>query len=139
FIGLSAKELRAVDDRSQDRLEIAVCALPGLHTLVHKRFRGIVGNKTPAEFGGDKAHGGGVAGEHVEDGLAVLHLTARRDHSAQNGLFTAVMEVRVELKLPAVAPSAYSPAGQAASHLGDILLSVAAIDSQRMQLQKLAR
>jgi hypothetical protein len=107
------------------------------------------------------AGGGAVGGEQVEHPLAVLDAAAGREADAEDGLGGGVVLVGAEEEIPLLmeaeaagplgAGEAYlgrgahlglpgqdPPAGEGAGDLDDVLLAVAAVDAQGVELHQLA-
>src|SRR5207244_5913071 len=83
--------------------------------------------------------GRGVAREDVEDGLAVARSAAGRENMSEHDLAPAVMRRRAEDESTALARTVDRPSGEAARHLADVGLRVAAVDAHRVELEELAR
>src|SRR5439155_10649761 len=71
--------------------------------------------------------------------LAVVRAAARGYPQAEDGLLAAVVHERTEDEARGVARTVDRPARERARHLGDVLLRVAAVDAERVQLHQLAR
>ena len=105
--------------------------------------------------------GGAVGGEQVEHGLAVLDPPAGREAGAEDGLGGRVVPVGAEEEVPLLVEAEAAgplgagephlgrladlgldrqdrPAGEGAGHLDDVLLGVAAVDAQGVELHQLA-
>src|SRR5579862_5434711 len=83
--------------------------------------------------------GGRMCRENLENLLAVLHAACSFDFMAQNGFLAIIMEERAENEASTLPWAVDGPAGKAARNLAYIVLSVAAIDTQRVELHKLSR
>ena len=76
---------------------------------------------------------------HNVDHLFAIGLAAARGNGhAQNGFLTVVVQAGHELELAAALRLVDGPAGEAARHLRDVFLGVAAVHPQGVQLQQLA-
>jgi len=62
---------------------------------------------------------------------------ACRNHFVKDRLLAAVVELGVELELPAVSAAAHSPSGETSGNFGNVLLSVSAVDAKRVKLHQL--
>ena len=80
----------------------------------------------------------GCRREDVEHLLAVGLAAARLDDVAEHHLLAGVVQARVEREAAALPRAVDRPAGERARHLGDVLLRVAAVDAERVQLHQLA-
>ena len=79
-----------------------------------------------------------MGGQQIEHALAILDPAAGRDAVAEDGLRAAVVHHRREAEA-GFGGAADRPPGERSRHLDDVLLCVAAIDAQRVQLEQLAR
>ncbi len=77
-------------------------------------------------------------GQNIEHLLAVLHAPAGRNHMAQHHLLAFVVQLVVVEESAAAPRLQDGPAGEAARHFGDVLLRVAAVHAERVQLHQLA-
>ena len=73
--------------------------------------------------------------DDVEHFLAVADAAARRDFHAEHRLFAIVVRAAVEDERAHALGLENRPAGEAARGLGYVLLRVAAVDAESVQLQ----
>jgi len=84
-------------------------------------------------------HGGGVVGEQLEQAHSLVHSMASGERHAQHHLLTVVVGPVVELEVAALLRSPHAPAGENARDRDDVLLSVAAVYAEGVQLEQLTR
>src|SRR5207237_9196902 len=104
-----------------------------------ERRRRLIGDEAAHELGGGEARGGRGMEQQAQDSLAVVLAAARGYPQAEDGLLAAVVHPRTEDEARGVARTVDRPARERARHLGDVLLRVAAVDAERVQLHQLAR
>ncbi len=78
-----------------------------------------------------------MRGHDVEHALAIVHAAAGFDRVAEHDLFAAVVARRREHE-PRSLARLHRPTGERASDVDDVLLCVAAVDAEGMQLHQLA-
>ena len=133
----------------------ADCAAKGDHARGDSRDERrawVVRDEVAAELRRDELRGRGVRDEYVQDLLAVLDASAARNLLAEHNLLAVVVEARREEEgagaavlsgVVAVDAAAArlvdSPSGERARDLLYVLLCVAAVNAQRVQLHQLAR
>src|SRR5205085_12091977 len=86
-----------------------------------------------------EARGRRVPRQYVDHAQGVADAAARGDGDAEYRLATAVMHPRAEDEAAALIGPVNRPAGEAARDLLNVLLRVATLDAQRVQLHQLAR
>ena len=91
-----------------------------------------------ASFVRDEARGRWMARDDVEHLLAVLDAASRGQPLAEDGLLAGVVHDRPEDEPAAAARLLERPPGERARDLDDVLLRVAAVDAERVQLEQLA-
>ena len=79
-----------------------------------------------------------MTGEDVEHLLAVGFAAAGLDDVAEHDLLTRIVQPRIEGEAAALARLVDRPAGEGARDFGDVLLRVAAVHAERVQLHQLA-
>src|SRR5205085_759422 len=144
-------ELRRREDRAQSRPYVAVRLVEGVGDSRDERLARFVRDEVAAQLRRDELGGRGVRDEYVQDLLAVLHASAARNLLAEHNLLAVVVEARREEEgagaavlsgVVAVDAAAArlvdSPAGERARNLLHVLLRVAAVNAQRVQLHQLA-
>ncbi len=80
----------------------------------------------------------GCVRENVEHLFAVVLAAARLDSVTEHDLLALVVQLRHEAEAAALARVRDRPAGERARDFGDVLLRVAAVDAERVQLEQLA-
>ena len=107
------------------------------HALHQRRGR-IVLHEVARQLGGDEPRRGRMPHQDVDDALAVALAAARRNRVAEHALAARIVGARPEEIRAALARLIDGPAGEAARHFGDVLLGVAAVHAERVQLHQLA-
>src|SRR6516164_9420882 len=74
--------------------------------------------------------------ENVEHLLTVLFAVARGNSDAQYDLFAIVVQPRIENEFGVALRLVDGPAGEAARYFDDVLLRVAAVHAERVQLHQ---
>ena len=75
----------------------------------------------------------------VDDLQAIVNSTARRNPNAEHVFFAGVVQPLFELESASLSRSLNTPAGEATSYFGDVLLGISAVHAKRVQLHELAR
>ena len=81
----------------------------------------------------------GCVRQEVEHQLAVLLAAAGLDRLSEHDLLAIVVHPRLESERAALARIGDRPAGERARDFLDVLLRVAAVDAERVELHQLAR
>ena len=76
--------------------------------------------------------------QDVEDLFAVAFAAAGFDDVAEHDLLAGIVQARIEAEAAAEPRRLNRPAGERARDLGDVLLRVAAVDAERVELHQLA-
>ncbi len=82
-------------------------------------------------------HGRRLLGEQLQQAHPFVLAVPRRKRNPEDALGIAVMSP-IEKAIFEIAPTIHSPAGEDARDIADVLLAVAAIHSERVQLHQLA-
>ena len=134
---LRRPEFGRLEKRSQHFANVAVGILKGGRHFLYQRFGRVVGDKTLGELFRNEVRGGRRVREHVEDVHAFL-LAAVVDGLLQNCFIAGLVALGIELKLAAVVGLRDGPSGEDAREFGNVILRVAAIHSERVQLHQFA-
>src|SRR5689334_3535477 len=105
---------------------------------IDQRLRRRVVHESPNEFRRDESRGRGVIREQIEHFVAVMLAAAGFDVTAKYDFLALVVQLRHESEAAPLTRICNRPAGERARHLRHVLLRVAAIDAQRVQLEQLA-
>jgi hypothetical protein len=119
--------------------DIAAGARVGAGHSRDQRGRGRVRDEAPHQLRRDEARGRRVAREDLDHALAVVTPAAGRDPLTEHDFLAAVVHARPEDEVPVGLRPVDRPAGERAGDLGDVLLCVAAVHAERVQLHQLAR
>ena len=106
--------------------------------VVDEGRRRIVGHEAPRELGGNETRRGRMAGQDVDHLQAILLAAARGDRCAEHRLFRRIVHEGGEREFGLLVRLANRPAGEAARHRDHVLLGVAAVHSQGVELQQFA-
>ena len=112
-------------------------ALPRGHGVVHATVGRIVAHESLAQLAAHVVHRGGVAGQELEEPDPFVHVVAALKPDPQHLLVPAVVRPLVELEVSALLGALDAPAGENARHVDHVLLGVAAVDAERVELEEL--
>src|SRR5262249_12255627 len=110
----------------------------GLRHAIDQRSRWIIGQEALGQLSRDEAGGGRMVGHKVEHLFPIFNSTAGGDLHAEDGFLALVVHTRVEAERTAGPWPVNRPAGETASHLGHIVLCIAAVDAERVEFQQFA-
>ncbi len=79
-----------------------------------------------------------MPGENVQHVLAVFPTTARFDLVTEHDLLARIVHSRLEAEAATLARTGNGPTGKAPRHGDHVVLRVAAVDAERVQLHQLA-
>src|SRR6185436_10210584 len=130
-------ELGTLDHGLHRLAQIAARREKALRHAVDERRRRRIGDQALAELRREELRGRRMAREKADHRLPFLDSAAGAEALSEDELRLAVVEKTAEREARVAAIDA--PAGEHACKLGDVLLRVAAIDAERVQLHQLAR
>src|SRR5207302_7492505 len=107
------------------------------HT-VDETLRRIIRHEALRELSRNEVGCGRMARHDIEHLLAVFDAAAGGNRDAEHDLLAGIVEPIIEHETAAELWPVDAPAGEAARRLGHVLLRVAAVYSERVQLQQLA-
>src|SRR5262249_1997675 len=105
---------------------------------IDERRRRRVADETARELGGNQTRRRWLPCEDVEHLLAVGLAAARFDHVAEHDFLAGIVEARIEPEAAAKPRVLDRPPREGARDLGHVLLRVAAVHAERVQLHQLA-
>ena len=135
---LGRPEVGAVKDGPQHFPHVTARALPRRDGVVHASVRRIIVHESLAQFAAHMVHRGGVVGQELEQADAFVYAVARRKPYTQHLFFPRVMGPVVELEPPSLLGTLDAPAREDARDVDHILLGIAAVHAQRVELEQLA-
>src|SRR5262245_30916895 len=104
--------------------------------MPHEIRRWIITNKSPNELCGNEACGARMVGQNVDHGLAITD-TAGIDFVTENEFFSVIVHPWTEHELAAQLRPVNGPARKGPRHFLDVLLRIAAVNTQRVQFHQL--
>jgi len=134
---LRRPEVGGGEDGAQHGTNVAVGLLPRGDRGIDAAVRRLVGDEARAQLGADVMHGGVLVGENLEQPYSFI-LTITLELLAQDDLVALVVGPVVVGESGAALRPLDAPAGEDARDVDDVLLRVAAIDAERVQLEQLA-
>src|SRR5438034_412294 len=135
---LGRPDVGAVKDGPHDFPHVTARALPRRDGVVHASVRRIIVHESLAQFAAHMVHRGGVVGQELEQADAFVYAMARRKPYTQHLFFPRVMGPVVELEPPSLLGTLDAPAREDARDVDHILLGIAAVRAQRVELEHLA-
>ena len=126
-----------MEDRPQHLADISAGAVPGRHRVIHAAVRRVIGHEARAQLLGDVVHRRVLAREQLEQPQPLVHAVARREPHPQDGLLTIVVGPIVEDEAAALLGSLEAPPRENAGHVDDVLLRIAAVHAEGVELQQL--
>ncbi len=140
-LGLLGQELGPREERAQRGRDVAAARAERRRDRVDRRGRRSVGEEAPAELRRDVHRRRRMPRHGLEQDLGIALASARGDLDAEHALAPVVVLVGVELddRLAEAVLVAHRPTGQTARGLHHVLLRVAAVHAERVQLEQLAR
>ena len=138
-IRLSREELRRGDDDARHFAQVALRVEKLLRRAVDERLGRLIGDEALRQLEGDVARGVRVLRQHVQDAFALFLAAAFREIRAEDHLLARVVHLGTEQEAAAHARLIDRPARERARDLDDVLLGVAAVDAERVQLHQLTR
>ena len=136
--GRRRQELGRCQQRAHHLAQVAVTGSESCRQSIDQRRGRRVADEPPRQLGRHEPRRRGMRGEQVEHLLAVLD-SAGANLVSEDDLLAIVVNPRFEQEVAAYSRIADRPAGERPRHLGDVLLRVAAVDAERVQLHQLAR
>ena len=133
----AAEELGTRHDASDRLPDVAVGLREHRRAPVDERLRRLVADEMPRELGRDERRRRRRVRDDVEHVLAVFLSAAGREAVSKHRLFARVVRFGPENESAALADGD-APTGQRSRHLDDVMLRVAAVHAQRVQLHQLA-
>src|SRR5947209_2731153 len=118
--------------------DVAVAAFPGGHRIVHAAVGRVVVHESLAQPAAHVMHRRRIVGEQLEQAHSFVPAAAGGEHHAHHHLLAVVVCPVMEFKVPALLRSPHAPAREYPRDVDHVLLGVAAIHAQRVQLEQLA-
>src|SRR5262245_34459186 len=112
-------EFRRIDERSQDRWNVARAFTKRFGCFVDKRGRRIVGDKSSRQFQRNKAGRRRVLSQEIDDAKTVFHSSSRWDAIAKHDLLGGIMDPRLKIETAVTPRLANCPAGPGTGYLLD--------------------
>src|ERR1700747_2841841 len=135
-IRVASPELRRINHSAHDGSNIAIGTFESLRHASDQCRRRIIRNEAPGELSGNKLCGAGILYEKVYDLLAVFHPTGVKFFS-ENDFRIGIVDAFVKLELRIFARFFNGPSSKTARDFGYILLGVAAVNAEGVQLPQL--
>ena len=137
-IGRRCKELGRGDDCSHDLAQIALGPGESFRRAIDEVIRRGIAHEALGELERDVASSRRMRRDDVQDFFAVFNATAGRKIVPEHFLRAAIVHGRDKAE-PGIGGPANRPPRKRSRDLDDILLGVAAIHTERVQLQQLSR
>ena len=125
--------------RRVDLAEIALRVEELLRRAIDQRLGRLVGDEPLRELEGNVMRGGRMPREQVERAFAFFESLPAGNFVPSSTFVAGVVHLRPEDELPARLRPIDRPARQDPRELDDVLLRVAAVDAERVELHQLAR
>src|SRR5688572_18796751 len=94
----------------------------------------LIGDKAARQLGGDEPCRRRMAHKQIDDFHAVFYSAPRRDACSKHRFCALIVQPGLETKLSVATRSDQGPPGKATRHLVNVLLGIAAVDAERVQL-----
>ena len=137
-IGFARPELRRVQHRPQDNADVSLAGevAPG-HGIDQCRRRSVA-DEADCQLLRQEVRRRGIHGQHVQHGEAFL-LAVAVDGLAEDNLVAGLVAAVHVKKFAAVAGIIHGPTGKDLRDLGNVVLGVAAVDAEGVELHQFAR
>ena len=136
-IGFLGPEFRRIDHGLQNAANVAAGRSYSFAMRSIKRLRRIVGNEVARQFGGNEMRSVRIVRQHLERFFAVF-LAAVVEGVAHHDFLALGVEFRTEHEFGIAPRLANGPAGESIGHFDHVLLRVARIDADGVQLHHFA-
>src|ERR1700747_2898457 len=136
-IRVASPELRRINHSAHDGSNIAIGTFESPRHASDKCRRRIIRNEAPGELSGNKLCGAGILYRKVYDLRALFH-PAGLNLFPENDLRIGIVDAFVKFKLRIFARFFDGPSSKAAGDFGYVLLGVAAVNPEGVQLHQLA-
>src|SRR5436190_211285 len=134
---LRRPEIGAVKDGPQHLAYVTARALPRGHGVVHAAVGRVVVHETFAQLAAHVVHRGRVVGQELEEPDPFVHVVAPLKPDTQHLFFPGVMRPVVELEVSPLLGALDAPAGENARDVDHVLLRVAAVYAEGVELEQL--
>ena len=131
-------EVGTVEDGAQDLADVAAGAPPRRHGVIHAAIGRVVADEPLAQLLADVMHRRRMVGEPLEQTDAFVPSVAGRVHEAHDNLLSAVVGPLVERERCPLAGALDAPSREDPRHVDDVLLGIATVHAERVQLEQLA-
>ena len=136
---LARPEVGSAHDRPHHVSHVAARALPGGDGVIHAAIGWLVVHEPLAQLATHVVHGGREVCEQLQQPDSLVHPVARREPNAQDRLLAVVVRPLVELEASPLLRPPDAPPREDPGDLDHVLLGVAPVYAQRVQLEQLTR